>query len=219
MPAILPTLRFYERLNMTTADLAQLKCSNPGRGKRSDACANQAACAPELPAPENNARSWYGAPRILDTLLALCEPPGWDLSPTQRIGRRNAATNPLRMWSLIERVAGEAGAAVGRLRVHGPPLAWLWEPWRQRDRSRAPVRIEILIGLTTGTLRFSIDLDDEPALTRKMELRPVLSDEEGDDVPAWHWICSPPRLPLAYPQARAFVAALAFWADCATVEI
>lgn len=172
---------------------------------------------------------WYGAPRILDSLLALCEPPGWDLTPAQRLGRRNATSNAMRLWSLLddvfaqERAASDLGVASSEpadmqaIRITGPHAAWHWSAWRHGEPQARRLVISVDIEFADACCKFALELQDSPGLLRKLQAQRSMLPETSS--PRWIWALDVDPIPMAYPQARAFVAALVFRAGAASVQL
>jgi hypothetical protein len=171
---------------------------------------------------------WYGAPRVLESLLALCEPPGWDLTPLQRLGRRNATANALRLWGLLDHVcmqqraiAPEEVSGIDRpemvsVKVTGPAAAWHWDAWRHGDRYAGTIAIAVAIEFHDATMDFQIALQDAPALLRRLEVQRCFAD---DELAHWKWRLSARQIPMSYPQARSLIAALVFRAGSAFVNL
>lgn len=171
---------------------------------------------------------WYGAPRVLESLLALCEPPGWDLTPPQRLGRRNATANALRLWSLLDHVCLQQRAVdaasvsehdkaeMQALQITGPSAAWHWDAWRHGDRYAGSIAITVRIAFVDATMEFQLVLQDAPPLLRRLEVQRSLADDESVH---WQWRLSANRVPMAYPQARSLIAALVFRAGAARVTL
>jgi hypothetical protein len=151
---------------------------------------------------------WLDAPSVLDTLLALCEPPGWDLSPPQRMGRRNAATNVLRLWSLLDQIGTEPGARLERVDVQAPEAMWDWQNWRHHSSSVRDPHFEILLVFSSGELRLRLLVEDAPQLERTLKVRRTPPGKNTQARPSW--LLEPAGVAMAYPQARAFIAALSF---------
>jgi hypothetical protein len=163
-------------------------------------------------------RSWYAAPHVLDAMLALCEPPGWDLTPDERMGRRHGALNAMRLWSMFDQLAGEPGTSTDKLQICAPKEAWNWERWRRRAWPDHEVHFDVFVKLSSGELRFAVCAQRAPNLLRRLEAKAVMHDTDDGGM-VWLWQLRPAVVHMAYPQARAFIAALVFSADAADVYV
>jgi hypothetical protein len=158
---------------------------------------------------QNEVHAWFGAPSVLSTMLALCEPPGWDLTPLQRRGRRNAATNAMRLWSVVAAVGNHHRGHQRTVTGTSARCMWEWALWRYPSAPVAHPIFGLSLVFDSGPLDFSIEVADSPQLHRNIEVRWVpLTDAEGGNSMLWRLL--PGNVLLAYPQARAFIAALAF---------
>ena len=180
---------------------------------------------------------------MLETLLALCEPPGWDLSPPQRLGRRNATANALRLWSLLDQAIAHERAAVHgsvarpssadaiELDVDGTSAAWHWDLWRHGAPRDAAHGFQVRMRTGNTIIEIDVRLEDAPSLVRNLQVRRgTLASHEANElarakpVPgrahlSGAWRFTPSHIPMAYPQARALIAALVFRAGGVRVRL
>jgi hypothetical protein len=140
--------------------------------------------------------------------LALCEPPGWDLSPTERLGRQHATLNAMRLWSLMDQTLRQFLKPIETVTICAPASLWSWPRGRFMRASERSDVFTVEIKSALESMRLQIQVQSEPSLVRALSMREI-----STQTCAGAWETKPALIPMAYPQARAFLAALTFSVD------
>lgn len=152
------------------------------------------------------ASTWFAASPVLDSLLSLREPCSEEMDPAQRLTRRYAVMNAMRLWTVVQKTLAEFKEPVRTVTIDAPKGRWRWPADGVGERMDMHFHVEILA--PRSTLAMVLHVQATPALVPHLDVHSETT-AGGRRI----WITEPAAVPLGYAEARALLTTLLFSID------